>query len=460
MRNTLKMLSLFLFSFLLLSSFFAPLAYHYMTILNIDVYNQYSEGVNQNDNISQIKIKNLFESNSEMYENQTLTRKQAVINFIAGLQLKDGGFVTDLGAAEEGEGVADTTSAIKTLSFLDALNAVDTNKIIDFISKRQTKEGGFIPSLASKGPGGITVSYAVAYILGHLNAFDRINKTGFLEWVLGCYHSEDGRFAGVPKIYDLEEYESGYWVFHTVMGVLALYWMNELDKIDVKKTIDYIMSCYREDGGFSSSPQMNESNVDDTRWCLVALDRLNALNRIDKELTIGYILNFYDENSQMFAGLGAPLTASAYGVEFLGILGALNRVNITKIVDFVLSCQSPLHGGFVGSPEDILEESEEGIGGTEMAVQILYTLNALDRLNETIVVTYKPIWHGRPYVPHSNNEPTNQGSSGGTNITGGDAVVIFLVGVAVVWIATSLRKSKKHKKRIKYSKIRVRKKKI
>jgi len=369
------------------------------------------------------------------YYSCNVTRRQAIIDFVAALQMKDGGFVTTLTAPEEEEGVVIAREAVKVLSVLGSLNAIDTEALISYIVKCQTDNGGFVGTLIFDVEPEIAVAADVAYILYRLDAFDRIDRGAFLKWVLGCYHWEDGRFSYKPD-------EEDYLVFHTVLGVFSLFWMGELSRIDIGKTTQYILSCYCEDGGFSSLPGETNSNIYDTYWCMLALLYLGALNRINIEKTVNYWLNYYDFENQTFIGGGDPLPNCAYGVLALNMLGALDKINKTKMVELILSCQSPLHGGFTSSPETIYDENEENIGSTMNAIEMLEALDALGVLDENFTVLHKPIWHGEPYEPHERNEQGEEGDLT-LNLTFLDYVVISVCIGSLVGVYMLLKREKK-----------------
>ena len=415
-------------------------------------------------------IKRTFYAEGKLYINtltrnnmhnveENLTRRRAAINFIAGLQLPDGSFVLWLDSPEEEEGISQAELALRALTILGGVNAINREKLIEFIAERQMDNGGFVGSLDYSGEiPEIADAYSVAYVLAQLNAFNAINKTAFLNWILSCYHPEDGRFTIYSKNEKPDVYRDDYGVFHTVMGVLALYWMGELDKINLEKTIEYIMACYRSDGGFSTSLHSEDSGYPDTYWCIRALYRLNALDRIDREKTINYILQFYNSTSQTFIAPGIPLTSAYRGTVILGMLHATDKINTTKIIDLILSCQSNLHGGFAGTPDkNDTRWYKECLESTTMAVEMLEAVSAVDKLNETFSVLYKPEWYGKPYIPqhHENDDSTSNHEN-----TKLDPVAVagnlLIVGFSIVIFSIIYQRHKKEKRLKKLKRIKAR----
>lgn len=388
--------------------------------------------------ISQEESPNKPSINENFIKVYNTTRKQAIIDFVAALQMKDGGFVSDLIAPEEEEDTCITMDAVYVLAHLNALDAVDKEAIINYVARCQTDDGGFIGTLwwPEETEPDIVDAEVAAYILYQLNAFDKIDRDALLNWILKCYN-EDGGFGCEPG-------EPSSFI-HTIEGVSALFWLGELNKIDREKTINFILSYYEEDGSFSG---FFSSDVD-TFHAVLALLRLGALNRIDREKTINFYMSYYDEEEQLFKlEIGAPLPVNHYPVIVLSLLGGLNRINVSRMVDLILSCQSPWYGGFATSPEDIYEEEEVDVDPTRVAVEMLEALDALDVLNDNFTVKYKPVWHGEPYVP-SEDEEGEGGEGNMLNLTLFDCLVLATCIISFAAIYFLLKRAVKYRRRLK-----------
>ena len=377
-----------------------------------------------------------------------ITRRQAIIDFVAALQMKDGGFVAWLTESEGAEDLIRVELAVKVLSKLNALNAVNTDKIIDFVAKSQCEDGAFTisPRHVGKRESDNVDTSCAAYILYMLNGYDRVDRDAMLNWILKCYREFDTPYGKYAVFYDDPSQESGGSI-DIVYGVLTLYWMGELGRVDRDALANALLSYYEEDGTFSGGFLPYAT----TYWCLKALLYLGALNKFDeekRERTINYYMSFYNADKGYFEAGGDPLADSPHAIQVLSLLGGLDRINRSKMIDLVLSCQSPWYGGFASSPEEIYDESEVHLSSTLGALEILEALDALDVLEENFTVMYKPVWHGEPYVPREEEE----NSGGKLNLTFTDILVLALSIVMFSATYVLIRKAAKYRRKFKRSK--------
>ncbi|MHA1582481.1 MAG: prenyltransferase/squalene oxidase repeat-containing protein [Candidatus Baldrarchaeia archaeon] len=383
------------------------------------------------------------------YYPHNTTRKQAIIDFVAALQMKDGGFVEWLTESEGAEDLISVKLAVKVLSKLNALNAVNADKIIDFVAKSQCEDGAFTisPRHVGKRESDNVDTSCAAYILYLLNGYDKVDRDAMLNWVLKCYREFDTPYGKYAVFYDDPSQESGGSI-DIVYGILTLYWMGELGRVDRDALANALLSYYEEDGTFSGGFLPYET----TRRCLEALLYLGALDKFDeekRERTINYYMSFYNADKGYFdPGVGAPLANAHSPVFVLSLLGGLDRINRSKMIDLVLSCQSPWYGGFAPSLDDIFDESEVSVSSTLGALEILEALDALDVLEENFTVMYRPVWHGEPYVPREEEE--NGGSK--LNLTFTDILVLALSIVMFSAAYVLIRKAVKYRRKFKKSK--------
>ena len=417
----------------------------FLFFLGIFTVNSYLGRV-QGELLASTSIKRLTKS---YYDPHNTTRKQAIIDFVAALQMKDGGFVAWLTESEGAEDLITVELAVKALSKLNALNAVNTDKIIDFVAKSQCENGGFVvrPRNVGKDEPKIIDIECAAYILYVLNGYDKVDRDAMLNWVLKCYREFDTPYGKYAVFYDDPSQESG-WALDIVWGIFTLYWMGELGRVDRDALANALLSYYEEDGTFGGGFLPYET----TYWCLKALLYLGALDKFDeekRERTINYYMSFYNADKGYFdPGMGDPLANAPSPVFVLSLLGGLDRINKIKMIDLVLSCQSPWYGGFASSPERIYDESEVGLGSTLGALEILEALGALDVLEENFTVMYRPVWHGEPYVPREEEE--NSGSK--LNLTFTDILVLALSIVMFSAAYVLIRKAAKYRRKFKRSK--------
>jgi len=147
----------------------------------------------------------------------TVSRRQAVIDFIAEHQMPEGGFVGSLGEARRGQGVGDCRDAAVALGILGAFDAIDREALINFLVERQLEDGGFEGIIYDRYET-ILVSCLAVQALDVLGALGRIDGDALGEWVMSCYWA-DGSFNNVP----IDEYRAGWRLTNTEDAVKILW---------------------------------------------------------------------------------------------------------------------------------------------------------------------------------------------------------------------------------------------
>lgn len=126
--------------------------------------------------------------------------------------------------------------------------------------------------------------------------------------------------------------------------------------MDVKKAVDYIISCANFDGGYGVSPGA-ESHSGQIFACLGALSiakRLDVVN-IDK------LGRWLSERQLECGGLnGRPekkedVCYSWWVATSLAMIGRLHWIDGEKLTNFILKCQDTGEGGFADRPGDMVD---------------------------------------------------------------------------------------------------------
>ena len=366
------------------------------------------------------------------------TRRQALIDFLAELQMVEGGFVTTLEQARASANVGDTAWAVGALKVLGGLPAVDTEKIISFVADCQQPNGGF-----SSDPWSTYASYTelggAIETLYHLGALDAIDQEAVIDWIMACYRPEDGGFDSRPGVYsDL--------IWPVADDVAVLDWLGALDRIDREKTIQYVLRFYREDedGAWFTSTQTGQSrSLVGTSNGIPLLYRLGALNRINIPKVLNYLMSIYDPKTGVFL---TTIGQTRKGVLCLELLGRLDMINATLTTEYVLSCQSHLHGSFVPRPIDVNNSNIEATQCCYDGVEVLRMLGTLDALEEEFTVEEEPVWTGddsppTPYQPPPPPPP-------GPEFWAGVGLVAVAGSVFVVVAGYGLTHRRRRRKRI------------
>lgn len=323
-------------------------------------------------------------SGGKAKEAHVTTREEALLDFIAALQMRSGGFVATLYWDESEESVLEVGAAFEALSILGRFDAIDLEAAIDFVVRCQRDDGSFRWRPYSPY-GGLNPTSQALEALYMVGALDRIDGEAAVEWVMACHRSDDGGFNPEPCLvsYDLPSFEE---------GVRSLYLLGALNRLDREKTINGLMEYYDgEEGGFSFVKGGSASHS----WTGIGVEALyyvGALDRIDADRVVSFMMRCYDSSSGSWDG---HLTYTWTMVETLFHLDRIGLLNASATVDFVLSCQSHRNGGFVILPGEADEEWKQDLIATLFAVYILDVLGALDRLGEDFVVEEEPVWQGK-----------------------------------------------------------------
>ncbi|KAG1824955.1 rab geranylgeranyltransferase [Suillus variegatus] len=134
----------------------------------------------------------------------------------------------------------------------------------------------------------------------------------------------------------------------------AVYWsltalliMGHGDALDRDETIDFVMSCWDEEAGAFSAHPDHDAHLRSTLSAIQILSMQNALNRVDVDRVVKYILSL-QQPSGSFAGdaFGETDTRFLYcAVNALSLLGKLDKLDIEKTVAYIRRCRN-FDGGF------------------------------------------------------------------------------------------------------------------
>ncbi|TBU32391.1 rab geranylgeranyltransferase [Dichomitus squalens] len=158
-------------------------------------------------------------------------------------------------------------------------------------------------------------------------------------------------------------------------GLTALLIMKHKDALDRDEMIDFVMSCWDDEaGGFGAHPD-HDAHIHSTLSAIQILVMQNALDRVDIPRVVKFILSL-QQDSGVFAGdqWGEIDTRFLYiAVNALSLLGHLHELDVEKTVGYIRRCRN-FDGGF-GARE----------GAESHASQVFVCVAALailDRLEE------------------------------------------------------------------------------
>ncbi len=365
-----------------------------------------------------------------------VSRKQAIVDFVKELQMDEGAFVSELGSARAMSNVLESQFAAETLASLNELDQIDTIALTTYLTQRQTGSGGFTVSI-SDSEVNMLASYTTVLALYRLNELDSINTDLLNQWVLQCYRG-DGFFGRTPTVL-------GDPLWSTRQAVEILAQINRLPSDDIEGAIiQFVLDRYSSSGGFASNAGGTPSLLA-TYSCVVILHNLDALNCIPSiSNTVNFIMSFYDSSSGAF---NHDLLRDTYRpIITLEILGALSQLDKELTKQFVLSCQSHLHGAFVYRPSAVNDSSEEWLDMCNYATIILRTLGELNSLEDTFQVNHRPSWSGDNTPPTPWTEPTQPPPTISIELLVPIIVVVIIIVIfALIFLMSYIRQGKKRR---------------
>ncbi|PGH27890.1 hypothetical protein AJ80_00440 [Polytolypa hystricis UAMH7299] len=136
-------------------------------------------------------------------------------------------------------------------------------------------------------------------------------------------------------------------------GLTALHLMGHPEALPRDETIDFVLSCQQDNGGFGASPG-HDAHMLYTVSAVQILVTIDAVDELDKRGRGGkhkvgtFIAGLQDRETGTFKGdeWGETDTRFLYGaLNALSLLDLLSLVNVPKAVDYVVSCAN-LDGGY------------------------------------------------------------------------------------------------------------------
>ena len=351
------------------------------------------------------------------------TRRECVMDFIAALQMDDGGFVDELNWPRSSKSVCGVYRAAETLSAIGGLEAIDREKAITYTASCQLEEGSFELDPGEECQDTLTTRSALVALM-HLGGLDAIDREAAAAWVLSC-QEEDGRFRMHPDISG-----TSIWIIHNALWSLEV--LGALNRLRYPM-LDHLLTYIAPEGGFSFGPNEGEALDICTMSGVYAFTVLGYEEYLPHNIT-DYIMSFYDNETGSFKG---SVRLTYFFVSSLDMLGRLDLVDADRVASFILSCQSPLHGGFVNRPEWIYEQDREGIMPTHEAVQVLAILGRVDLLDEVFSRLEPPVWTGGEDGDATTGDENNGGTGGVPPLSSWFIFLFFIIGTPTV-VAFSL----------------------
>ncbi|KAK8795718.1 hypothetical protein WA158_000374 [Blastocystis sp. Blastoise] len=249
-----------------------------------------------------------------------------------------------------------------TLMMLNAEDNLSRDELLEFILSSQNEDGGFG---GSKGHDShILYTLSAIQLLSMLRALDKIDSMKVLNFILPLI-KEDGSVMG--DRYGEIDARFSYCCVQTLYLLRLPKSPQEYINIDVMSK--YIAKCQNIDGGFGNIIG-SESHAGMCFVCVAALSIMNTLNYINIDK-----LSWWIGQRQVDSGglngrpeKQADLCYSWWALSVLDIIGRMKAINSSKLLEYILRCQDPLHGGLSDRPNDEVDvyHTYFGITGLNM----------------------------------------------------------------------------------------------
>lgn len=130
-------------------------------------------------------------------------------------------------------------------------------------------------------------------------------------------------------------------------GLTALCVMGHKDALDREEMIDFVMSCWDEEAGAFGAHPDHDAHLLSTLSAIQILLMQDALSRVDVDRVVKFILSL-QQPSGIFTGdaFGETDTRFLYcAVNALSLLGRLHELDVEKTVAYIRRCRN-FDGGF------------------------------------------------------------------------------------------------------------------
>ncbi len=267
------------------------------------------------------------------------------------------------------DGAASTTScdaAIQLFPDLGLGGYIHDEVIASYIARCQTSSGGFNSIAFVDEPAEMVTTWNALQALSSIGKISAIDSSAALSYVLSCYHADGGfsntpdsesepdvvplglfclNYLGRPDLirvqnttdYLLQHFDNagttpGGTLVDTERFVWSLFTLGTLDRIDVNRTLSWVISCQTHDnGGFLPYPSSDVAS-ERLEWIRAAVHILYLCNRtdlLDENFTVTeypkyqvpqWYLNYVQEHFGTTTDTGGGLFQFLPRVNIVGIL--------------------------------------------------------------------------------------------------------------------------------------------
>ncbi|KAF9317815.1 hypothetical protein BG003_000281 [Podila horticola] len=234
------------------------------------------------------------------------------------------------------------TTALHLLGHPEAL---DQDQIVEYLVNCQHDNGGFGGHI-DHDPHILSTLSAVQVLITY-DRLDAINVDRVVDYITSL-HNPDGTFSG-----DAWGETDTRFIF-CALNCLSLLKRLDDKRLNLEKTTEYIVRCRNFDGGFGSSPG-GESHAAQVYVCVGSLTILGAQQHIDAD-QLGWWLSERQLKNGGLNGRPEKLEDVCYSWWVLSSLSMLKRVHWidgAKLTKFILEAQDTETGGISDRPGNL-----------------------------------------------------------------------------------------------------------
>ncbi|OAX33878.1 rab geranylgeranyltransferase [Rhizopogon vinicolor AM-OR11-026] len=161
-------------------------------------------------------------------------------------------------------------------------------------------------------------------------------------------------------------------------GLTALCIMGHKDALDRDEMVDFVMSCWDEEAGAFGAHPDHDAHLHSTLNAIQILLMQDALARVDVDRVVKFILSL-QQPSGIFAGdaFGETDTRFLYcAVNALSLLGRLHELDVEKTVAYIRRCRN-FDGGF-----GAIADAESHAARVFVCVATLAIVDRLDEIDQ------------------------------------------------------------------------------
>lgn len=243
-------------------------------------------------------------------------RQNAIIVWMKMAQQKNGGFGLDKSGQDVS--ILNTSLALETLSYLDAVNAIDQKKVKSFVASLKNADGGFGFAPDSKGSA-LASTYFAVRVLKAVKGLDVVDKAKTTAYVK-TFEKKEGGFGtsignGIPD------------AKNSYMATFILETIGSLNDATRAATLKYLGTTPYAVGKKGTE----RPTLDEQLYAVMALKALNAADRIDKAFALSFLKRLYIKQNGGFGpleGYGSSPDSTTAGLRVLVEIGKLKAPSV------------------------------------------------------------------------------------------------------------------------------------